>query len=461
MEDRIDNNGMVLAEILLAGAVISIALASSVIIIGNIQMMLVGMQKSFEAQLITRNEIVLAHLTTFSDLVSFEKNLGEFSFDYLVKYRNSFTKNIEAKVSWFEGPNQKHRMYTDQIVDWKNAFGAEDCDWLDNSRGELVQISLGALDVDNGNLITGVAASGNFVYVSADSATSSLPDLYVIDVHDIQNPKIVSQINTGPGIASIAIAGGYIFVANAGSYQMQVISVVDPTQPVLVSQAKLPGSVISGTGGFGNVIHYFNKQIFIGLNKNAGPEFYIVDVSNPQAPIFLGSYEIGSSVNDIDVSGGKAVVVTPGQLSVLSVDISNPTVISEISHTTLNGWQTQGSQSVEMFGEEIIVGRTLGGFYSPNPELVSVSSDLLISTSTTNIKINASIENIFAFNDYLYVVTSDPDKAFEVIHKTKDGFEISTSSRLSSRGVVLTCNNKAMYVVTQNYADFFHIYSLP
>jgi hypothetical protein len=457
--------GMILAEILLAGAVLSLALGSVVIIIGGLQSMLVDAQNSFDAGLLAREEISLAHIADFDGINSFEKTDGLFTTTFSASYRNAFTTDISADVSWYEGSFQKRRVINDQIVDWRRAPGAIDCDWLDGAKGTLSPVNFGPLNIESGNPITGVTALGDFVYVSADSATSSLPDLYVLDVSDINGPKIVSRLNTGPGIASVAAAGHYVFSANAGSYQMQIVDVADPVHPVLVSQAKLPGVVISGSAGFGQSVHFFDNKMYIGLVKNVGFEFFVVDVSNPQLPVALGSYEIGSTVNDIDVQSARAVVVTPGQTSVFVLDVSNPAVILEIAHTSLDGWQTQGAKSVEMLGPNVSVGRTLGGFYSPFPEYVLLDRDT-ISSTTASLKIGASIEDILAFKDYLYITTSDVAAAFQILHNSTSDIPLSAptivmTAPLSSRGVALTCNNKAMYVVTQSDQDFFHIFSLP
>jgi hypothetical protein len=451
-----NKKGMILSEILLAGAILSLALGSVVIIIGGLQSTLIGAQNSFEAGLLAREMISLAYLTEFDDIVPFEKADGVFASSFSVSYRNAFTTDVSADVSWHEGPFQKHRILTDQIVDWKHASGAVDCDWLDKIEDVLMPVNFGTLNIESGNSITGVATLGDFVYVSADGATSSLPDLYVVDVSDIQNPKIVSRLNTGPGIASVAAAGHHVFAANAGSYQMQVIDVTDPVHPMLVSQAKLPGAIISGSSGFGQSVHFYDNKMYVGLVKNAGFEFFIVDVSNPQSPVALGSYEIGSTVNDVDVQGNRAVVVTPGQTSVFLLDVSDPATVSEIVHTSLGGWQTQGAKSVEMLGPNVSIGRTLGGFYSPYTEYMLLNKDL-VSSTTASLKINASVEDILAFNDYLYIATSDVVAAFQILHEGV----VKSATTLSSRGVALTCNSKAMYVVTQVNQDFFHIFSLP
>ena len=456
--------GMILSEILLAGAIISVALASLVIVIGSLQSMVINSQNGFEAQLLAKKELSLVHMNSLDDVSAFEKTDGMYTTNFSVQNRNDFSVNVSADVSWHEGSFKKHRVFTDQLVDLSRAVGAVSCDWLDNAKGNLSEVDAIALNIDDGNPVTDVTALGDFVYVSADSATSSLPDLYVIDVRDIKNPNTVGRLNTGPGIASIVAVGNYVFVANAGSYQMQIIDVSDPANPRLLYQSKLPGAVISGSGGFGNSIHFSDNKIYIGLNKNAGPEFFVVDVTNPLSPAVLGSYEAGSTVNSIDVQGSRAVVADTGQNSILLLDISNPAVISEVSHGTFTGWQTQGAQSVEFLGRQIFLGRTLGGFYSPYPELMNFDRDNL-SATTSSLKIGGSVDDVFAFRDYLYVASSNIDSAFQIFKTKVEGTTTNIvsvfSKPLPSRGVALTCNNKAMFVVTQDDRDFIHAFYLP
>jgi hypothetical protein len=455
---------MILSEILLASAIISLALGSVIVVVGSLETMLSNVQNGFEAALLAKKEIALAHLGAFDEVVSYQKTDGIFTTIFSATPRNDFTTNISADVSWSQGMLKKHQTIHDQIVDWRRAAGSPDCDWLDGAKGNLGAVNFGSLNIDGGNPVTDIAALGDYVYVSADGTTSSLPDLYVLDVHNLQSPKVVGRLNTGPGIASVAAVGQYIFAANAGTYQMQIIDVADPTRPILVAQAKLPGSVISGSAGFGQSVHFSDNKMYIGLVKNSGPELFVVDVNNPPSPITLGSYEIGSTVNDIDVQGTRAAIVTPGQTSLFLLDISNPAAISEISRTSFTGWQTQGAQSVEMLGSKITVGRTLGGFYSPYSELMILDRSNIFSASSS-LKIGASIEKIFAFNEYLYAVTSNPDQAFLILHNDLDAstssLSVTMSAALSSRAVSLACNRKAMYVVTQNAQDFFHVYSLP
>lgn len=446
--------GVVLSEILLAGAIISFALASVVIVVGSMQSMLVGTEKGFEAQLIANREIAQAHLVSFNEITSSQKSDGDFTTTFSVTPRNAFTTNISADISWYEGVTKKHRIFDDQIVDWENASGAESCDWLDSAKSDLSPVRTDVMYVESGNIITDVSALGDYLYVSANGATSTLPDLYVIDVHDIKNPVIVSSLNTGPGIASIATAGHYVYVANAGSFQMQIIDVADPAHPILMSQAKLAGALVSGTAGFGQSVHYFDHKIYIGLTKNAGTEFFIVDVTSPRMPTLLGSFETGSMVNDIDARDGFAVVVTPGQGSVILLNTKNPRSISEISRVTLSGWQTQGAQSVEISGQNIFVGRTLGGFYSPYPDFM-VFDRKTMATSSADVKTLATVENILSFNDYSYIATNDDGAGFRVLHNG----QVEKTFGLFSRGVALTCNSRAMYVVSQSFMDFLRIFS--
>jgi hypothetical protein len=452
---------LVLSEILLAGAIITFALASVIIVIGSLQSMSITLQNSFAASLVAQQELAMLRLRDFDELLSFQKNDEYFDTNIVVSYRNYFSADVVVDVSWSENSVEKHYALNDQIVDWKNAGGKLDCDWLDEAEGKLSSLDFDALFIDEGNLVTDAVALGDFVYVSTDSATSSLPDLYVVNAADIHHPQIISKLNTGPGIAAISAVNNYIFVANAGSYQMQIIDVTDPVLPRLVSQAKMPGAVVQGSEGFGHSIDFFDDKVYLGLTKNSGPEFFVVDVINRNTPIFLDSFEVNGAVNGISARKNFVVLGNAGQNSLYLLDNTNPQSISEIARTTLTGWQTQSVESIEILGQQIYVGRSLGGFYSPNPDLVALNRAHLATgiTSTTSLKINSTIEDILAFNNFLYIATNDLNKTFQILETPS--FHASNTFSLPSRAMAVTCNNNAMFVVSENNQDFFHIFYLP
>jgi hypothetical protein len=136
-----------------------------------------------------------------------------------------------------------------------------------------------------------------------------------------------------------------------------------------------------------------------------------------------------------------------------------------IGQTTLTGWQTQGVSSVAMLGSQVYVGRTLGGFYSPNPEWLLLNRDAL-STAISSLPIGATVDDVLAYGDYVYLATSGTGKAFEVVKSVNNGQilnppNVTMTAALASRAVALACNRQAIYVVTQNAQDFFHIFSSP
>ena len=452
--------GMVLSEILLAGAIISIALASCVIVLGSLQSMVISSEKNFSAELLARQEIADLQMVSFEYLKPFTKikntTFGDFTADLSVAYRNPFVADISVAVSWYDGEFKKQRTLSQQVVDWQDADNVSDCGWLnDVTLNGLKQIDISAINADMSDLITDISVQGDIAYVSANGTSTSLPDLYVLNVHDPQKPEIIASLNTGPGISSIVANGGYVFAANAGSYQLQVIDVSDPLHPVLVSQAKLPGVTISGGAGFGKSIAYFGHHVYVGLVKASGPEFHVVDVHEPTAPIALGAFEVGSTVNDISVSQNFATIGTPGIKSVMVLDVSLSQNIKEAGETTFIGWQTQGVSSVYILGSQIYTGRSLGGFYSPNPDLVYLRRDDL-STKVSELKIGASIDDVFVYGSYMYLATNDLVKTFQMVNVSNN--TVIMSSALASRTVSISCNSRAMYVVTENDQNFFHAF---
>jgi hypothetical protein len=94
--------------------------------------------------------------------------------------------------------------------------------------------------------IYSVAVYGSYVYATG-YATGKV---YVVDVSDAAHPKLVATVSnaaynnshklvTNPGPWDIRILGRFAYVAEARSDWMEVFDLINPTSPVLVSQARL------------------------------------------------------------------------------------------------------------------------------------------------------------------------------------------------------------------------------
>ncbi|GIK37290.1 MAG: hypothetical protein BroJett011_11230 [Chloroflexota bacterium] len=155
----------------------------------------------------------------------------------------------------------------------------------------------------------GLAVANGLAYVSSEVG---------LHVLDLSNPAVPRQIglypvewsimSTPPG--EIAVAGPMAYLLVAGGVHM--VDVSDPGAPRQVGLYQ-PGVGIEH-------IAVTDKTLYLG----AGPEFLVVDVSNPASPQELTRLSLGW-VNQIVVAGTTAYVVAANQIAELHIfDISDP-----------------------------------------------------------------------------------------------------------------------------------------
>lgn len=128
----------------------------------------------------------------------------------------------------------------------------------------LNTLALSAVDLPGsgaGNLVNGVIKYGAFVYAASNNVG---PELQIV------RPLV-------------------------GSWEQPVATGV--FNPPTTSNANR--SFVSG------------DRAYMGLDQTAGgPEFYVLNVSNPAAPTFLGAFETNADVNDVWVNDGYAYLAT-------------------------------------------------------------------------------------------------------------------------------------------------------
>ena len=75
-----------------------------------------------------------------------------------------------------------------------------------------------------------VYISGSYAYIADDYA-----GLEIIDISDLTNPIIVSQIHDGWDAYGVTVRGSYAYVADYGG-GLEIIDISDPYNPVEIGQ---------------------------------------------------------------------------------------------------------------------------------------------------------------------------------------------------------------------------------
>lgn len=151
-----------------------------------------------------------------------------------------------------------------------------------------------------------IVVQGKMAYLTAD-----LGGLYVIDLADPADPKIVGDYKFSGFAYGLAVNRGYAYLAHS-DMGFQILDVRNPAAPVKVGSLRLRGEPY-GVAVQGN-------HAYIA----SGPEgLVIVDISQPEKPKVVSTFPVEDFANAVAVSGGSAYI-SDGKAGVKKVNISDP-----------------------------------------------------------------------------------------------------------------------------------------
>lgn len=360
--------------------------------------------------------------------------------DWLADYVKKITSAVSFTSSGRPLKTELHSL----VTDWQNSLGRDTCvsgfvgDWKN-------PVLRGNVSIGQNNPATDVDAMGGKVYVSTNGSTASMPDFFVINVGDPDHPALIKGINTGPGLNDLHIAGDYAFAANSSiNGQLQIIKISDPNNPVVMLNVKFADAA---TGGVGNSIFYTNGKVYVGTQKNDGPEFYVYDVGNPLAPQFKGEFEIGSGVNKIYVYGNYAYVAT-GDINRLRIlNISDPARIVEVGDFSDVGGTAQSGESLAMLGGKAVFGRAGGlpGAHIPELYLLDVNNPQNIQ-NLNSADVNMSINDIFLRGGLAFLATNKTGGEFQIYNYDDNHLSYFSSTALPAPAVALDCEGENFFL---------------
>jgi hypothetical protein len=317
-----------------------------------------------------------------------------------------------------------------------------------------------------GSGITGtdIVTHNGYIYESADSATRADPDVYIIDATNPSQEKIISSLSTGPGIAALAMSGTYLFLANeASNFQLQVVDISDRTHPVLINQLKLPPLTTSTSTVKASSIYSDGDKVYIGTTKRDGTEFSVVSVANPRSPVYLGGYEVGSTVHSIRIVGTYAYIATSDIEQLIVLDISNPAHIQKISSFSPDGSSILDGKAVEVSSTTLYFTRNGGGFNTTtNHELFAfdLEKDPLAQHPTISKDIPGGVYGLVGSRDdagksILIFVSGGPQNWIQFMSSDLSTF--FDAQPLSEKPISVSCDHSSIFVPTSIIYPYTYI----
>ena len=272
---------------------------------------------------------------------------------------------------------------------------------------------------------TDIDVVGNYAYISSNASSASSSDLYIFDVSNTDDVKIVSSLDTGPGLNALHVAGDYAYVANTSvNSQLQVINITNKIKLKITATYKVPGLYGTSTP-IGLAVFYKNKKVFLGTDKSDVAELYYIDVSFETNPVTIASQEIGHGVNEIFAFRDKLYVASPHRDELKSYIISSSFLTPSISYN--DPGSTGNGKRLSLFLNILFLGKTKT---INKEELLALDTSTSSSTSLFlplfKTPMGASVQGLISYGKLLFTVINRATDSFQVMDVSS-----STPSRIN------------------------------
>jgi hypothetical protein len=153
-------------------------------------------------------------------------------------------------------------------------------------------------------------ASNGYLY------TRGIDRIYIYSLVNPSNPQFLGSCILpsywGGVVRDIAFAGHYAYVAYYTG-GVQIIDIAYPEHPSVVGSTG--GSYVTAIAASGNTLAFYQIPT---LYQQA--MIYIMDISDPVYPRYIGHYNISEMMSDMEIYGSYLLTVSPNKFAVYQVD---------------------------------------------------------------------------------------------------------------------------------------------
>lgn len=160
--------------------------------------------------------------------------------------------------------------------------------------GKLTIVDLTAANSGNANAdAIALATDGAYLYMTRNGGSGFL--IFNIQINPANPGNPVGRTASATGVLNdVEVSGNYAYAASTdNNAEVQVFNITNKSAPIRVGVLNL-NSGNNNTDGLSIV--YNNSTVFLGRTLSASaPEFYVINVTNPLAPILTSTLEVNNS----------------------------------------------------------------------------------------------------------------------------------------------------------------------
>ena len=241
-----------------------------------------------------------------------------------------------------------------------------------------------------GDIILGFTIDGNYLYAGTFSGF-----VYIFDLTDPVNPKLLSTLNAGgDNTTSIVVMGNYLYTTAKGTFSIYEFDISNKTNPVLIAQWN-DGSYLGWVYGYGKYLYFlsYNNYLRIYDTSLPGTLEQTASITTPEGIkslfisdtlAYLGIYQDSTRFRIIDVA-----------------DAHHPKIISSIYWTD----PILDVNNVGVSALMALVGNT--GYIATNDGLWVIDESDIYNVKTLSFFITSSSANWLAIDSlkHAYVAT--------------------------------------------------------
>ena len=184
--------------------------------------------------------------------------------------------------------------------------------------------------------------SGNKVYIGSVFANNPAGEFHVVDVSNPLSPVFLGSYKMYSGVATYSTGVNNLYVngntaylvTQDGSAELEVLDVTNPASIQLINKYDIGGaSGAQSLYALNNILYVGGSPAGFGAPAIPG-QFFTLDISNPAAPVVLGTEGIGGTPYGILASGALAFTGSDNKKFQIW-DVSNPSSIQQCTANAL------------------------------------------------------------------------------------------------------------------------------